>query len=233
MIGANSGAGNVRWAIVVEHASSLPEGEGWEYELSWPGERVIATKEGDRARIHSVTHARDLTNRFPALAASLVKLRAAELVLEGMIRTVEPWQSAGFIDFAPPSIHRQAAGRLRLIAADLLWLDGIDLRPLVLPDRKQRLRTLLRETDLLEAAPLAVPLDEMMAQARRLGADAVIAKKRNSRYRPFGRIGDWVRVSVGTAVQSVHVTSTPFTEPHCPTDQQLQPESGLATQGAV
>jgi bifunctional non-homologous end joining protein LigD len=183
----------VKAAMLVEHAASLPEGEEWEYEYSWAGERVLAAKEGAGVRLTSVFHRRDVTNRFPVVAAAVAKLEPPMLVIDGVVGT-----------FDPATVERHdadtesglAAVRIALVASDLLWLDSVDVRQLALGERKQRLRELLNGSGILTTAAPRVPVGEMLVHARHLGADAVIAKRRASRYRPFGRSGDWIRVPV-------------------------------------
>jgi bifunctional non-homologous end joining protein LigD len=183
--------------MLVEHAPLLPKGADWEYEYSWPGERVIVTKNDPGVRLISASHRRDLTNRFPVVAAAVAKLNAPAVVLDGVIRPLEPAQAAVVGLTLPESPTRPI--ELRFIATDLLWIGNLDLRQLPLEMRKQRLVELAGGSAILVAATLDVPVREMLAQAARVGADGVIAKRRESRYRPFARTGDWVRVTVDSA----------------------------------
>jgi bifunctional non-homologous end joining protein LigD len=86
--------------------------------------------------------------------------------------------------------------RLVYFAFDLLYLDGYDLRPVPLADRKERLHELLSEIDLpaiqysdhVEAAGEA-----FLRESCQLGLEGVVSKRRD---RPYvaGRSGDWVKV---------------------------------------
>ena len=181
--------------MLVEHSLTLPQGDEWEYEVGWAGERVLANKDGSSVCLTSVLRQKDVTNRFPVVAAVIAKLPPASLVLDGVICAIEPWQFDAF-DKAGILSSSPLVPRLHLIAMDLLWVDGTDLRQIALVDRKQRLRELVKNTAVLMPGAPAVGADEIFAQAKRVGAEAVIAKRRGSRYRPFGRAGDWVRVAV-------------------------------------
>lgn len=181
--------------MLVEHGPVLPEGDEWVYEYAWPGERVLASKDDSRVRLVAAAHRRDLTNRFPVVAAAVAKLAGETLVLDGVIGSMDAGAMAKLgREGEPPA---PAPGlRIILIASDLLWLDGTDLRPLPLVARRERLQELIKGTAILPPLGPGVALPAMVAQARQLGAEAVLAKRRDSKYRPFGRSGDWVRVSV-------------------------------------
>ncbi len=179
-------------AMLVEHVAALPPTDAWEYEFSWPGERVLAAKHGPSVRLTAALHRRDLTNRFPVIAAALAKIAAESVVLDGVIRTIDGASAALLVGTpaAPP------LGAIRLVATDILWLDDIDLRTLSLRERKERLGSAVIGTGILLGAPLTLSAAQMLRTAERIGADGVIAKRRDSKYRPFGRSGDWVRVNV-------------------------------------
>lgn len=177
--------------MLVEHAPALPEGDEWDYEYSWPGERVLGSKDGPCVRIASVLHRRDFTNRFPVVAAAIAKLPATTLVIDGIVGPIDP-AALNHYGLEPGA----AAMRIALVAADLLWLDGFDVRQLPLRERKHRLQQLIAGTAILGTGATDVPVAQMITEARRLGAEAVIAKRRSSRYRPFGHSGDWIRVAV-------------------------------------
>jgi len=57
---------------------------GWIYEEKVDGWRILAYKDGSRARLLS-RHGVDHTHRFPKLAAAVGKLRPARLVLDGEV----------------------------------------------------------------------------------------------------------------------------------------------------
>lgn len=181
----------VRATMLPEQALRLPEGPEWEYEYTWNGERALILKEDARVRITSSQYGRDLTNRFPVVAASIGRLPGTRIILEGVIRSIEPRQWAAFGN-APTETPEGAV--IRLIALDLLWLDEIDARQLPLAERRERLKAVVAGSNLLISLPLAGTAGEVLAQACEFGADGVMAKRSASRYRPFARSGDWLRV---------------------------------------
>lgn len=182
--------------MLVEHVTALPEGEEWEYEYSWPGERVLAAKDGSSVRLTSVLHRRDLTNRFPVVAAAIAKLNAETAVLDGVVRAIDGVTISALLGGSAAPIP---TGGIRLIATDILWFDTIDARQLILSERKLRLREVTQGTGILVCAPTRQTVAQMIAGAEELGADGVIAKRRDSRYRPFARAGDWLRLALPSA----------------------------------
>lgn len=188
--------------MLVEHAARLPEGAEWEYEYSWPGDRVLAAKTGVRVRLIGAVQRRDLTNRFPVISAAVAKLGVEAAVIDGVIRAIEPRQLAAF------GSHEEAAGdSIRFIATDLLTLDAADERQLPWTTRRHDLAGLVAGTGLLLSFSLEMSAAEMLASAADLGADGVIAKRKDSRYRPYARLGDWVRVPLQLAAITAGETS--------------------------
>ena len=120
-----------------------PVGQGseraaWLHEIKHDGYRIIACKSGDQVRLWS-RNGRDWSREFLAVAEALRALRADE-----MFSTARLWPTArtGCRTFRPRSEEGGAAACL--FAFDLLRLNGEDLRPLPLEERRARLRKALR-----------------------------------------------------------------------------------------
>jgi len=69
-------------------------------------------------------------------------------------------------------------------ALDLLWLDGEDLRPLPLIERKKRLRRLIRSQKwpLLYLDHITENGSRLFEHARALDLEGIIAKRKDSHY---------------------------------------------------
>lgn len=185
--------------MLVEHATCLPEGAEWEYEYSWPGERVLAAKNGANVRLIGAIQRRDLTNRFPVIAATIAKLTIASVVIDGVVRAFEAGELALFGKATEPG-----DGGIRFIATDVLAWDALDARQLPLVARRERLAEVTANTGMLSSFTLDSSPTEMLRRAGEVGADGVIAKRKDSRYRPFARLGDWVRVPIQAAAAAAH-----------------------------
>ena len=82
--------------------------------------------------------------------------------------------------------------KIVLVAFDLLYLNGYDLRKLPLVERKAHLKKLIAETDIQFSESFEVDGPEMFAHACKVGLEGVVSKVRDSRY-ASGRGNDWVK----------------------------------------
>jgi bifunctional non-homologous end joining protein LigD len=118
-----------------------PEGDAWLHEVKLDGYRVAAGIE--RGKVRMLTrHANHWTPRFRRIAAILAELPVKEVYLDGEIAVLT---AEGISDFGAlqEALGRHGGSReMVFIAFDLLYLDGRDLRPLPLIERKAMLEKL-------------------------------------------------------------------------------------------
>jgi ATP-dependent DNA ligase len=79
-----------------------------------------------------------------------------------------------------------------LVAFDLLYLNGYDLRKLPLTERKALLKKLIADTDVQFSQSFEVDGREMYAHACKVGLERVVSKVRDSQY-PTGRSNAWLK----------------------------------------
>jgi bifunctional non-homologous end joining protein LigD len=84
----------------------------------------------------------DRTEEFATIAAAAARLDVEEAILDGEATVLG---STGVADFQAlrRELGNQRRNRVLFFAFDLLWLDGADLRPKPLIDRKGKLQVLL------------------------------------------------------------------------------------------
>jgi bifunctional non-homologous end joining protein LigD len=82
--------------------------------------------------------------------------------------------------------------KIAMVAFDLLYLNGCDLRKLPLIERKALLKKLVGKTDILFSESFEVDGPEMFKHACGIGLEGVVSKVRDSRYNS-GRGNDWVK----------------------------------------
>jgi bifunctional non-homologous end joining protein LigD len=82
--------------------------------------------------------------------------------------------------------------KIVLVAFDLLYLNGYDLRKLPLVERKAHLKKLIAQTDIQFSESFEVDGPDMFAHACKVGLEGVVSKVRDSRY-SSGRGNDWVK----------------------------------------
>jgi bifunctional non-homologous end joining protein LigD len=168
-----------------------PSGDAWVHEIKWDGYRVQAHLQDGKATIYT-RRGNDWTRQFRPIADAVAKLPAKRAIIDGEAVVLG---ESGIADFH--ELRRELDGRsrrLRLQAFDLLALDGADLRPLPLLERKDRLKRLLAG-----APPALVYVEHLngdsariLGQACRMGIEGIVSKRADSPYRS-GRSTAWVK----------------------------------------
>lgn len=183
----------------------------WALEWKWDGIRVLARTEGGEVRLSSRS-GRDETARYPELADLASALRGDALV-DGEIVALD---EAGRTDFSllqprmnvtKPREIAELAERVpvRLMLFDVLEVAGTSTIDEPYEQRRARLERLVRAR---HDVPVEVPPsvedspDDALAEARRLGREGLVAKRRGSAYRPGERSEDWLKLKV-TRTQEV------------------------------
>lgn len=174
---------------------NVPPARGtWLYEVKYDGYRIVAFIEAGEARL-ATRNGNDYTARFPAVASALADLAGSRaMVLDGELVVTD---ESGRSDFqALQSFLKHPAGKHpSYVAFDLLALDGEDLRPRSLAERKKLLASLLA------GAPPEVRYSEHVEgrgqesfeAACKLGLEGVVGKRTDSPYRG-ARTGDWIKL---------------------------------------
>ena len=173
---------------------SAPYAKKWLHEIKFDGYRLQAHIREGQATLFTRS-ALDWTDRFgEAIPAALGRLNVRDAVLDGEV-IVEGASGASDFSLLQADLSEGRTDRLVFYAFDILHLDGKDLRPAPLIDRKETLEALL-----LRAAPEALRYSEhfeengdlVLRHACRLSLEGVISKDRNAPYRS-GRGKDWIK----------------------------------------
>jgi ATP-dependent DNA ligase len=155
----------------------------WVFERKYDGIRLLAFKNGSEVGLFSRNR---LPQHLPQLAAAIAKLRAREAILDGELT----WGERG-------AYH----------VFDIMWLDGRDLTPLPLDERRAILLSLELRSPMFPTERLddARPWERACAE----GWEGVIAKRRDSRYE-HRRSPHWLKMKC-EATQELVVGG--FTDP--------------------
>jgi bifunctional non-homologous end joining protein LigD len=170
-----------------------PPGD-WVYELKWDGYRAIGIRGGTRSILLS-RNKKDLSEKFPDIAAALQKLKCRDAILDGEIVALDPQGRSSFQLLQDYQMHERRPP-LAWYVFDLLSLNGTDLTPLPLAQRKKLLASLLKTAPdpIRESAPLDAPYQTLLAQVRKHGLEGLIGKLPHSRYEPGRRSGAWIKI---------------------------------------
>ncbi|MFR9804949.1 non-homologous end-joining DNA ligase [Pseudonocardia sp. RS010] len=175
----------------------LPTGEEWVYEVKWDGMRVLAEVTDGEVRL--VTRAgRDVTATFPELAG--LAAIAPDVVLDGEVVLLEE----GVPSFAaladrvhrPVSRTRALARPVTFMVFDVLRLYGVALLERPLHERRATLERLdTASVPTVQLSPLYTDGRALFEAAGRRGMEGILAKRRESEYRPGRRSAAWVKVT--------------------------------------
>jgi bifunctional non-homologous end joining protein LigD len=170
-----------------------PGGQDWIHEIKLDGYRIQARL--DRGKVQLLTRrGLDWSHRFAAIAEAVAVLSANSALLDGEIVAFD---DNGLSDFGrlQAILSGDEAGDLAFILFDLLHLDGYDLQPLPLLERKNRLLKLLGGD---ERGPLRFSRHfhqngaEIYRHACKLALEGIVSKRASAPYRPGRGLG-WLK----------------------------------------
>jgi bifunctional non-homologous end joining protein LigD len=167
-----------------------PAGAGWVHEIKFDGYRLMARI--DRGRVKLLTRkGLDWTTKFPALKKALEALPVVTAFLDGEM-VVQTEQGAPSFADLQADLSAGRSDRLRCYLFDLLHLDGMDLTPLPLIERKAALRQLLagHEGVLAYSEHFEGRGGTVFEHACRLGLEGIVSKLKTATYHS-GRSKSW------------------------------------------
>jgi bifunctional non-homologous end joining protein LigD len=167
---------------------SLPDSRGWVFERKLDGIRALAFRSGGAVRLYS-RNKLPLEDSFPSMVEALERLRGPDFVLDGEVVAVAGGKVGGF------EALQQRTGRtpLRYYIFDALSLDGNDVRPLSLLERRRLLGALSLTGALRRTATRTGDAEQLRSEACAAGWEGVIAKRTDAPYRG-GRSKDWLKL---------------------------------------
>jgi bifunctional non-homologous end joining protein LigD len=167
----------------------VPNGERWVHEIKFDGYRVHVHLRDAAVKVFT-WRGNDWTNRLRKIAADARHINAGSAIIDGEV--VVPAED-GTTDFSV--LRNELRGRSKkivMVAFDLLYLNGYDLRNLPLFERKALLQKIIAETDVQFSESFEVDGAEMYKHACKTGLEGVVSKVRDTRH-VSGRINDWVK----------------------------------------
>jgi bifunctional non-homologous end joining protein LigD len=170
-----------------------PDGPEWLHEIKFDGYRMHARLDRGAARLLTRTGL-DWTHKYPAIAAAVSSIGARQAYLDGELCGVRPDGVTSFSMIQAASDSGNAAA-LVFFLFDLLHLDGEDLCPRPLIERKPRLAALLSDA----RSPLHY-CDHQIGHGREfhekacaMALEGIVSKRADAAYAPGNR-GLWVKV---------------------------------------
>jgi bifunctional non-homologous end joining protein LigD len=162
----------------------------WIFEIKWDGYRAIAETLGSDTRFYS-RNGLSFVKAYPKVYNELVKLKL-QAVLDGEVVVFRD----GLPSFQAIQNYKSTQPlAIQFLVFDCLEFDGRDLTKLKLIERKNILREILPENDIIrycdhvEAEGVA-----LFEQARKINLEGIIAKKADSKYYPGKRSKEWLKI---------------------------------------
>jgi bifunctional non-homologous end joining protein LigD len=191
------------WPIppMLAKAGPLPRGGGaWAFEFKWDGYRTLLHVAGGNVRAQS-RNLHDVTGQWPELQALTGAFGRHDLVLDGELVVLD---DAGRPSFGAlqqrtgmaPKGSKPASGMgnaATFLAFDLLWLDGKSLMAQPWQERRAALEGLALKHEGLWVPPVSEDGEAVEEASTTLGLEGVVAKRRDSLYKPGIRTEAWVK----------------------------------------
>jgi bifunctional non-homologous end joining protein LigD len=173
-------------------AETVPEGDQWAHEIKLDGYRMHARLDGGQARLLTRTGL-DWTEKYPTTASALGAVNVQQAYIDGELCAVAK-SGVPSLGLLQAATDNRQSGSLIFFAFDLLYLDGENLMPAPLADRKQRLEQLLEKHQTrIRYCDHQVGLGPQFFQsACKLGLEGVVSKRLDAPYVPGNR-GLWLK----------------------------------------
>ena len=167
----------------------VPSGARWIHEIKFDGYRVQVHRANETIKVFT-RRGQEWTHRFRKIADDAWHISASSAIIDGEV--VAP-ATDGTTDFSV--LQNELKGRSKkvvLVAFDLLYLDGHDLRKLPLSTRKAALKKLIAGTDVQFSESFEVDGRAIFEHACKVGYEGVVSKVADSPY-VSGRGRNWVK----------------------------------------
>ncbi len=189
---------------------AVPEGDDWLHEIKYDGYRLVAIKNESDVRLYT-RNGNDWTARFEVAEAEVAAIRAKSAVIDGEVVAFDRDGRTSF-QLLQANLESGEGHPLHFVAFDLLHLDGVDMRPLPLDERRKALTALVKQTRGRIKPRVSESLpgesDALLTAACRLGLEGIISKRRDAPYHS-GRHRSWLKIKCGQRQEFVVVGYTP------------------------
>jgi bifunctional non-homologous end joining protein LigD len=169
-----------------------PAGDRWIHEVKYDGYRILARIDAGAVRLYS-RNRHDWTRKFPDVARALAGLPLENGWLDGEIVVLDAKGRSSF-QALQNALSATDTSETLYYAFDLPYLNGYDLRRVVLEERKALLKHLIPEPGILRYSEhFHVDGAKFIVQVCSLGLEGMVSKRRDSTYE--GTRGNaWLKV---------------------------------------
>lgn len=176
----------------------------WIFELKWDGFRCLCLKQDSKVSLRS-KKGNSLTGRFPSIQKELATL-SFDCILDGELIVFD---KTGYSDFnALLKSTSRFQSQINFIVFDILNFEGNNLINTPIIERKALLKEILPVNGLLRYCDHVEDQGEAffkLTQERCL--EGIVAKKKNSIYRPGERTKNWLKIKNKDYVEKMRMSS--------------------------
>jgi bifunctional non-homologous end joining protein LigD len=164
---------------------------GWLYEIKWDGYRAVALINKGKVDLISRNNKSFNEKFYPVVDA--LKKWDINAVIDGEVVVLN---EKGISNFGSLQNWRsEADGSLFYYVFDILWLNGYDLRSLPLTRRREILKDILLNENIIRLSEnFETSATEFLATASKMGMEGIMAKKEESVYVEGDRTRDWLKI---------------------------------------
>lgn len=182
---------------LAELKTSLPQGEGWQFEIKWDGYRVFAHIEDGRCEFIS-RGGNEI--ELKDLAKKVLKAFPRTCILDGEIVVLDEKGRSNF-----SQLQNSLSGdrsQVQFVAFDIIKLEDQDLRELPLSQRRAILDQTWNQVQGAFVSPLVLGSPKSVYQsACELNLEGIVAKRVQSKY-SGKRTSDWIKVKCRRSVEA-------------------------------
>ncbi|MDR6487255.1 bifunctional non-homologous end joining protein LigD [Chryseobacterium vietnamense] len=165
--------------------------ENWIYEVKWDGYRAVAFMNKGEVELKS-RNDKSFNDKFYPIYDKLKKLDI-DAILDGEVVVLGENGTANFGSLQ--NWRSEADGDLVYYVFDILWYQGQNLKDLRLLERKAILKEILPENNnILVSEHFETSGIQFLEEAKKLGLEGIMAKRKDSIYHVHNRSKDWLKI---------------------------------------
>lgn len=163
----------------------------WVYEVKWDGYRAVAFMNKGEVELKS-RNDKSYNEKFYPLYEQLKTLKL-DAILDGEVVVLDRNGTASF--GALQNWRSEADGDLVYYVFDILWYQGQDLKDMTLLERKSILKAVLpKNNSILVSEHFETSGIHFLEEAKKLGLEGIMAKRKDSIYHVHNRSKDWLKI---------------------------------------
>lgn len=172
----------------------------WLFEIKWDGYRAVSEIRKKVVLLYS-RNGLNFREKYPIVAEQLKKINA-EAVLDGEIVVLN---DEGKPDFQLLQHYSENTDRpIQYYVFDLLELNGHDTTGLKLTERKELLKKLIPENEVIKYSDHIVENGKSFFEvSKEKNLEGIMAKKMDSKYYPGRRTSDWLKIKSHKTAEAI------------------------------